>query len=165
MYTITVKIAANGTIYHDNDTSLTGHMWYSISDGGTPLSFGFAPAKDSMPVWAGEIKPDDDVNYGSTYYTGTIVIDYNQYIKLQQFGNLENLNGHPFDFSSFYIGTSNSCIDYTWKALNIIGLNPSDFEGQIWPTKNADDADAALYKYLFTNTGQALNINTLEYQK
>ena len=151
MYTITVKIAANGTIYHDSDTSLTGHMWYSISNGSSTESYGFAPAKDSMPLWEGTIKRDDDANYGSTYYTGTIVIDYNQYVKLQNFGIIKNLDGNIFDFSSFYIGTSNSCIDYTWKALNIIGMNPSDFEGQIWPTKNADDADAALYKYLMGN--------------
>lgn len=43
MYTITVKIAANGTIYHDTDTSVTGHMWYSISNGASTESYGFAP--------------------------------------------------------------------------------------------------------------------------
>ncbi|ACZ12026.1 calcium-binding protein [Sulfurospirillum deleyianum] len=152
MYTITVKISDRGTIYHEDGTSATGHMWYSISDGTSTESHGFAPAKDGMPLWEGEIKPDDDENYGSTYYTGTIVIDYNQYIKLQQFGNFENLNGNPFDFSSFYNGLTNSCIDYVWKALNIIGMNPSDFEGQTWPTSNADDADKSLYNYLFGNT-------------
>lgn len=148
MYTITVKIAANGTIYHDNDTSVTGHMWYSISDGGTPLSFGFAPAKDSMPVWEGTIKTTDDDYYKTTYYTGTIVIEQWQYEQLKAFGNPNKLNNNPFDFSSFYIGTSNSCIDYTWKALNIINLNPSDFEGDLWPTWNADKS---LYKYLMGN--------------
>lgn len=142
MYTITVKIAANDTIYHDADTSVTGHMWYSISNGSSTESYGFAPAEDGMPLWEGEIKPDDDANYGSTYYTGTIVINQWQYEQLKAFGNINNLDGNPFDFSSFYIGTSNSCIDYSWKALNIIGMNPSDFEGQIWPTKNADNADA-----------------------
>ncbi len=152
MYTVTVKIAARGAIYHEDGTSATGHMWYSISNGNSTESYGFAPAKDSMPVWVGAIKTTDDDNYKPTYYTGTIVIDFNQYEKLQQFGDISKLDGNPFDFSSFYNGLTNSCIDYTWKALNIIGMNPSDFEGQIWPTKNADDADATLYKYLMGNT-------------
>ena len=152
MYTITVKIAANGTIYHDTDTSVTGHMWYSISNGNSTESYGFAPAKDGMPIWEGTIKTTDDDYYKTTYYTGMIVIEQWQYEQLEAFGNLNNLNNNPFDFSSFYIGTSNSCIDYTWKALNIIGLNPSDFEGQTWPTLNADDADATLYKYLMGDT-------------
>lgn len=41
MYTITVKIAANGTIYHDTDTSVTGHMWYSLSNGSSTESSSF----------------------------------------------------------------------------------------------------------------------------
>lgn len=92
MYTITVKISARGTIYHEDGTSATGHMWYSLSNGSSTESYGFAPAKDSMPVWEGTIKRDVDSNYGSTYYTGTIVIDYNQYAKLQQFGITANLS-------------------------------------------------------------------------
>jgi hypothetical protein len=50
MYTVTVKIAARGAIYHEDGTSATGHMWYSISNGNSTESYGFAPAKDSMPV-------------------------------------------------------------------------------------------------------------------
>ena len=46
MYTITVKIAASGTIYHEDGTSATGHMWYLISDGTSTESHGFAPANE-----------------------------------------------------------------------------------------------------------------------
>ncbi|MDD4855919.1 MAG: calcium-binding protein [Sulfuricurvum sp.] len=152
MYTITVKIAANGTIYHEDGTSTTGHMWYSLSNGSSTESYGFAPAKDGMPLWEGTIKTTDDANYGSTYYTGTIVINQWQYEQLIAFGNKNNLDGNQFDFSSYYNGLTNSCIDYTWKALSLIGMNPSDFEGQLWPTHNADNADVALYKYLFGST-------------
>lgn len=152
MYTITVKIAANGTVYHDTDTSITGHMWYSLSNGSSTSSFGFAPLENGSPIGDGWVYDTDDANYGSTYYTGTIVIDKWQYDRLMNFGDKDNLDGHPFDFSSYYNGLTNSCIDYTWKALNIIGLNPSNFDGQTWPTWNADDADAALYKYLFGST-------------
>lgn len=39
MYTVTVKIAKDGTQYRDPDNthpSLAGHMWYSLSDGISP---------------------------------------------------------------------------------------------------------------------------------
>jgi Ca2+-binding RTX toxin-like protein len=153
MYTITVKISDRGTILLDeNGTSATGHMWYSISNGSSTESYGFAPAVHGEWSGEGEVYKDDDTNYASNYYTGTIVINQWQYEQLKAFGNRNNLDGNPFDFSSFYNGLLNSCIDYTWKALNIIGLNPNDFEGQLWPTHNADNADAALYKYLFGST-------------
>ncbi|OHD92930.1 MAG: hypothetical protein A2W83_00965 [Sulfuricurvum sp. RIFCSPLOWO2_12_43_5] len=156
MYTITVKISAYGTVYKEpgkpDHESITGHMWYSLAGDGVPTeSFGFAPIEESSPWGDGEVKRTDDNRYTETYYTGTIVIQKWQYDKLKDFGQDINLNGNPFDFSSYYNGLTNSCIDYTWKALNIIGLNPSDFEGQTWPTWNADDADAALYKYLMGN--------------
>ncbi len=80
MYTLTVKIAAKGTQYIDQNTgeispSFAGHMWFSLSDGlTTPYSFGFAPIEHGVPNGPGEIKRDDDDAYQSTYYTGTIVI-------------------------------------------------------------------------------------------
>lgn len=82
MYTITVKIAASGTAYPNPDephNSLTGHMWYSLAEDGVSTgSFGFAPVVTEMDG-PGEVKRTDDQYYAGTYYTGTIVIDQEQY--------------------------------------------------------------------------------------
>ena len=154
MYTLTVKISAMGTVYQDTK-SMVGHMWYSLSDGtSVPESYGFAPSDDEdASFFQGKVKKTDDKNYKSTYYTGKIIITSVQYKKLQAFGETENLDGSKFNFSSTYNLATNSCIDYLWKALNIIGINLSDFEGQAsFPTHNADSADEALYKYLTGST-------------
>ncbi|ACZ12020.1 calcium-binding protein [Sulfurospirillum deleyianum] len=155
MYTITVKIAASGTAYTDPEdlhNSLTGHMWYSLAEDGVSTgSFGFAPVITEMDG-PGKVYRTDDEFYAGTYYTGTIVIEKEQYDRLRNFGDKDNLNGNPFDFSTYYNGLTNSCVDYVWKALNIIGMNPSDFEGQNIPTSNADNVDGSLYNYLFGNT-------------
>lgn len=50
-----------------------------------------------------------------------------------------------------YNGLSNNCIDYTWKALHAIGLNPTNFEGNLLPSHNADNVDKSLYKYIMGN--------------
>jgi len=155
MYTLTVKIAADGTVYTDpKDThnSVTGHMWYSLSDGSLTESFGFAPAEEGSPFGDGKVYTTDDQYYRTTYYSGEIVITEEKYNKLIAFGNIAKLDGNPYDFDTYYNGLNNSCIDYTWKALYYAGINPSDFEGQTWPTWNADNVDKDLFKYLFGNT-------------
>ena len=44
MYTLTIKISDRGTVLLKEDgTSVTGHMWYSLSDANTTSSYGFAP--------------------------------------------------------------------------------------------------------------------------
>ena len=50
MYTLTVKIASIGTPYIDPDDPhpSPGHMWYSISDGGSTESRGFASDKSNI---------------------------------------------------------------------------------------------------------------------
>ena len=155
MYSVTVKISARGTFYSDPKdphNTKTGHMWYSLSNGSSTSSYGFAPEVTEMDG-PGKIWDNDDQAYEGTYYTGKIVISQAQYNKLKAFGNKDNLDGKPFDFSSYYNGLNNSCVDYVWKALNIIGINLSDFEGQAsFPTHNADSADEALYKYLTGST-------------
>lgn len=54
MPTLTVYIAASGTpIGVQNgvvQTSLTGHMWYSIGNNGSNTSFGFAPVVQGQPL-------------------------------------------------------------------------------------------------------------------
>ncbi|MCA3033073.1 MAG: hypothetical protein ING21_08410 [Burkholderiales bacterium] len=57
---------------------------------------------------------------------------------------MKNFGEDPFGsggFSQRYNGLTNSCIDFTWKALEKGGLNPSGFQGDIWPTDNIDDVN------------------------
>ncbi len=136
MYTLTVKISDRGTILHEGGESATGHMWYSLSDGNITESYGFAPKEHGKWRGPGEIYTNDDENYASNFYTGEIVITKEQFDTLQNFGIKDNLDDNPYDFSSYYNGLNNSCIDYTWKALYYVGINPSDFEGQLWPAHN-----------------------------
>ncbi|MGE3612529.1 MAG: calcium-binding protein [Sulfurimonas sp.] len=153
MYTLTIKIAAGDTKYTnkkgESHLSDFGHMWYSISNGGTPESYGFAPKDGNLIPFHGdgEVSDWDDDGYQWTYYTGQIVITSNQYNKLTTFGKDPTTE----NFSMTYDGTYNSCIDFTWKALNLAGFNPSNFDGNILPDSNADDADKQLYKYLMGN--------------
>ncbi|MCB5268238.1 MAG: hypothetical protein LHW46_09050 [Candidatus Cloacimonetes bacterium] len=155
MYTLTVKIAKGGTTYINDEgishPSAFGHMWYSLAgDGVQTESFGFAPKEENIypPMGPGYVTQYDNQGYQWTYYTGQIVIDSNQYQKLLDFGiNPVDVGG----FNLYYRGLENSCIDFTWKALYLAGFNPSNFEGNIFPHSNADDADAALYKYLMGN--------------
>lgn len=145
MPTVTIKIAGRGTPLADTiiapgtpiegKTSKTGHMWYSLDDGnGNTHCYGFAPGPDfeGHPFAPGEVHKDDDTKYLSTDFTTTIEITQKQYDAMKNFGE------HPeADFYLFYRGATNSCIDFTWKALEIANLNPSGFEGFIWPLWNS----------------------------
>ena len=149
MPTLTVKIAAKDTVYTDPETgisheSLTGHMWYSLSGVG---SFGFAPIESGTPWGDGEVTRNDDIGYQSPYYyTGTIVINDEQYNTLQTWWLT------PDAFDLYYVGGSNDCINFTWAALAQVGFNPDNTDGQAWPTWNADEVDEIFYKNLFGST-------------
>nr|WP_230949892.1 hypothetical protein [Xylella fastidiosa] len=55
---------------------------------------------------------------------------------------MKDFGEHPEDGGfniKEYNGLTNSCIDFTWKALEIAGLNPNGFEGHLWPTFNIHD--------------------------
>jgi Ca2+-binding RTX toxin-like protein len=149
MITLTVKIADSGTIIDGNGISGTGHMWLSLdSDGTGPLpavSMGYGPdERDGAPLLQGRVYDNDDETYASTYYTGTICISDTQYDELISFRT--NPSNYGFD-ANFYTAW-NSCIDFAWKALEIIDLNPSGFQGLLWPTWNAGRIDSTLYTYL-----------------
>ncbi|PIE72427.1 MAG: hypothetical protein CSA19_02240, partial [Deltaproteobacteria bacterium] len=157
MYTLTVKIAASGTIYLDQskenpvpDPSDYGHMWYTISNGTSHNDYGFAPETHGKSGGPGAIKDDDSKAYQDEYYTGTIVITAQQYNKLKSFG--KNPDKAPYNFSKNYKGLSHNCIDFVWKALEISGFNPGASDGQFLPTFNADNVDKIFYESLLGNT-------------
>ncbi len=122
MYTLTIKIAEIGTLLSNGKKSSVGHMWYSISDGNETLSWGYAPKK-SVGIWKGKVVENDDSNYQTTYYISTIVISKTQYDTLKSwYTRDEYMKEHYVD--GFYVALWKDCINFTWKALEAIGLNP-----------------------------------------
>jgi hypothetical protein len=141
-------------------TSKAGHMWYSISDGEKSTSYGFSSVNET-PIGPGEAYKGDDEKYHKPYYARTIEITKEQYEKLKEYGDLavretdsklDNSSSKEqenkttakkttvFDFK--YNGLSNSCIDFTWEALNSAGLKHSKdakFEGDLKPANNIDN--------------------------
>ncbi|WP_181259230.1 calcium-binding protein [Pseudoduganella armeniaca] len=139
MPTVTINIAGRGTGLANGTTSSVGHMWYELSNGGKTESFGFAPneAHHGIPFAPGEVYYNDSSNYQGRDATRTIEISDAQYNAMRDFG----YNPEGGGFSKFYNGLGNSCIDFTWAALEKAGLNPSGFDGDIWPTHNIDDVN------------------------
>ncbi|MET3449667.1 calcium-binding protein [Ralstonia sp. 1138] len=160
---VTVNIANAGTPLSDGNTSSVGHMWYSLDkgDGSQPSSYGFAPDENhhGQPFAPGQVYSNDNSNYTSTYYTRTVEISQAQYDAMKNFGeatrigmpdstvHVNDINGKGESFTLHYNGLTNSCIDYTWKAMEVGGLNPSDFQGAVWPTWNKSFVDDMLNKY------------------
>ena len=146
-FTLTVKIVDSSATYTNNEGkesgSWFGHIWYSISDGISEKSYGYDKRKG--------VNSEDDTSYHKPYYyTGTITISEDQYNKLLNFGERDGENLYGFEDNN-YDGLTNSCIDFTWKALSIAGFNPKDIQGDLIPSHNADDFDETLYKLLFGN--------------
>lgn len=153
-YTLSIKVALPGTPLMGEDgvtqqtddktkelkTSSAGHMWYSISDGNSSISYGFA-AINHKPFDDGEVSTKDDIEYHKPYYIRTMEITKEQYDKLNEYGRLAKEKTNP-DFDMKYNGLSNSCVDFTWKALNNAGIQHADgakFEGDSKPANNIDN--------------------------
>ena len=139
MPTVTVNIAGPGAPTSNGEASLAGHMWYSLSDGkGKTESYGFSPAREypGNPFAPGAVNAhgSDDTYYTVKKYSRTFDITQAQYDAMQRFGRNPSAGG----FDTYYNGLSNSCIDFTWKALEKGGLNTSGFQGELLPLDNID---------------------------
>lgn len=144
-YTVTVYVAAPGTpLEKSGGTSAAGHMYYSISDGTRSESFGFAPSEHGSSSGPGKVYATDVADYKDPRYARTMEISKEQYDQLKAFGR--DPAKHGFDMQ--YGGLTNSCIDFTWGALNQAGLHRTilfgiredkNFEGDVKPLNNIDD--------------------------
>lgn len=130
MLTVTINIAARGTPLSDGGFSEFGHMWYSLNDGnGNTVSYGFSPIIDENPLnnpfgpGGVNVHGSDDSYYQEREYSRTIEITQAQYNAMKDFGDNPASGG----FSIWYNGLTNSCIDFTWMALEIGGLSMSNF--------------------------------------
>ena len=113
-------------------------MWYSLSDGtGEAKSYGFGPVKPGVPFGPGKITGQDNVLYPDKY-SREISITKAQYEAMRKFG--ENPAAGGFDVSNYNI-FNNSCVDFTWKALEKVGLNPREYQGDVLPSLNEGEVE------------------------
>lgn len=126
IYTATVYVAAPGTPLRGVDgeidsTSLAGHIYYSISDGQTDRGYGFSPLKRGV-AGPGKIVENEFDEYVQPAYSRTLEITKSQYDALEDFGDSGLLKSNKY-FNLWYDGATNSCVDFTWGALNHAGLH------------------------------------------
>ncbi|MCC5099448.1 XVIPCD domain-containing protein [Xanthomonas campestris] len=142
-YTVTIYVAAPGTPLAGGGASAAGHVYYSVSDGKNNNSYGFAPLTHGESSGPGGVSTTDVADYKDPYYSRTLEISKDQYETLKAFGR--DAAGHGFNME--YAWKENSCIDFTWSALNQAGLHrrnvfvmtDKDFEGQLKPLSNVED--------------------------
>ena len=125
-YSLTIYTALPGTPLVDlegkpDGTSAAGHMWYSLSDGKTESSYGFAPSEHGVSSGPGKGYDTDTKAYQNPAYSRTMEITPEQYAKLRQFGQA-GLDQDWRYFKGVYNGASNSCVDFTWGALKHAGF-------------------------------------------
>ncbi len=138
MPTVTINVVGRGAPLASGEKSTFGHMWYAVTDDqGESRSFGFAPDEqhEGDPFAPGQVYFDDSSNYLTRRSARTIPVTQEQYRAMLDFGQ----DPTAFGFSMRYNGLSNNCIDFTWRALEVGGLNPSGFKGDLLPTQNIDE--------------------------
>ncbi|WP_260417854.1 calcium-binding protein [Pseudomonas cichorii] len=115
-------------------------MWYSVSDGVASKSFGFASRLDEM-FGPGQVVMDDDSAYQETLYEVTVKLTESQYTALMNFSSNPPSGG--FDSATYNLLT-NSCVDFVYASLKVLGYNPKDEQGDLFPGNNLDNIDALL---------------------
>ncbi|RMH92899.1 hypothetical protein EBB59_08055 [Lysobacter pythonis] len=145
LYTVTIYLAAPGTPIKQGEEetrSRAGHMYYMINDGKTEKAYGFSPI-ESGASGPGHVVENEHLKYQNPAYSRTIQITAQQYEKFKEYGET-GARGDETYFNLEYGGLRNSCIDFTWGALNHAGLHTTrqsllnrtprpvtDFEGDV----------------------------------
>ncbi|TLU81939.1 MAG: calcium-binding protein [Chlorobium sp.] len=163
---LTINEAAILTLKADGTPSVTGHMWYQLTDdNGNMNSYGFGPQGEPKAWGPGEVNRTDSSNYLDRPYTRTVWISQARYDAMKAFGEatanaapdswvaVKDINGNYQSFQLHYNGFFNSCIDYTWKAMEVGGLNPGNginpggYQGTLVPQFNSERVDDSLNTY------------------
>lgn len=141
-YQLRIHVEKPGTTYTDPNlgtihASNQGHVWYEVinPDGTTKIQAGFAPIdpkNTAAPVLGKVWQTDGSAYAGDSYFTATYNITAAQAETLGKYADSPTAYG----FNLTYWAGSNSCVDYVWKGLNVIGMNPSDYEGALLPMDN-----------------------------
>jgi hypothetical protein len=125
-YTLTIYAAAPGTPLREADgqriedmaRSVPGHMYYAVSDGYEPQSWGFSPKQHGSLNGPGQVTEGDADRYVEPIYERTMEISKDQFDRLSDFGR--DPASHGFDMN--YKDVRNNCVDFTWAALNHAGI-------------------------------------------
>lgn len=141
-YRVTIYVAAPGTPLLEGGTSTAGHVYYTVDNGRESISYGFAPKEHGATTGPGKVYDSDAREYQNPFYQRTLEISKDQYEKLKGFGAAPDKHG----FNTEYHGLNNSCIDFTWGALNHAGLHRTnalfmqdkDFQGGLKPLTNVE---------------------------
>lgn len=141
-YTVTIYVAAPGTPLSSGGTSAAGHVYLAVKHGDWSKSYGFAPAVHGASSGPGAVTNEDVKDYVKPYYSRTMEISKAQFDKIVEYGSKAAKHG----FNMEYNGLSNSCIDFTWGALNHAGLHrqsksgqDKEFEGAVRPLENKQE--------------------------
>lgn len=143
-HTLKLHVESPGTPYSSSTgaaiRSPAGHTWFEVVyPDGKSLQSGFAPRdpKSGASSAPGKIFNDDGENYhGAPAFTAQYEITESQAKTLKQFR--EDPARFGFDKDNYHALT-NSCVDFVWKALETIGMNPLKKHGDILPFDNIDD--------------------------
>lgn len=148
MPTITINIAPKGTALAQGGTAVASHMWFDLNTGSDSAdgsiastnSFGWGAIRSSPRAVAGEVLTNDSQNYQHRSYAQTIDISQEQYDRIHAFAR----NPATYGFGHVYNALSNNCIDYTWAALRVGGLDTARFEDRAWPAAAALDVTGTI---------------------
>lgn len=157
-----IRIADANTRVRNSSNSVAGHMWFEVQSMDNPaynFSSGFA-SKSGVPRGAGHRVTTDAKNYEEAYYTAVINISESDAKKLYAFHTDPNKHGFS---TKTYNAVTHSCVDYVYKALNVIGKNPNydkGLDGDIIPANNVDNLQKLLGKQIASQSYN-VHLNTL----
>lgn len=67
-YIVSIYVAAPGTPLRAGGTSMAGHVYYTVSDGKTSHSLGFAPEEHGARSGPGKVYTNDADQYQKPFY-------------------------------------------------------------------------------------------------
>ncbi|MCK9546575.1 MAG: hypothetical protein M0Q25_07695, partial [Sulfurospirillaceae bacterium] len=155
-YYFRVHIEKAGTPLASGGVSKAGHVWYEVYQKDSSRNIVEKSIKNAGYALKGIVTNDGEAYLGDpAFSTSELKLTKEQFETLKEFGELENGQSselaieHGFGNDDYNVLT-NSCIDYTWKAMELAGINRGDFEGAVWPMTNKE------YLEIVVNDGLAL---------
>lgn len=132
---------------------------------GATFRYGFGPKGEAAPFAPGEVTRTDSSYYNDRAYTRTAWISQQRYDAMKVFGeatanaapnswvSVMGVDGKYHSFKMTFNVMFNACIDYTWMAMEVGGLNPGNginsggFQGNLIPQLNSSRVDDAMNSY------------------
>jgi hypothetical protein len=102
-------------------------MWYELSDGkGPAASFGLVHdvERQGQPFAIGQISFMDRPAMQKRIYSRTVEVSREEYDAMQNFA----FNPTAAGFDMHYVGPKNRGVAFTWKAMELAGMNPAGYD-------------------------------------